>query len=205
LTGDRAERGLSVDLNVATAHPALGGDAEGSSVSASFRGYWLTPWLKHHVLGLFGTLSAREGSGFGDYVLGGYQNPSLLRDLVGRTGQVRESLRGYPARQFWGNRLVLGRAEYRFPLLYVDRGYSTLPLFSRSVSAAFGVDVGGAFFDTEPRKLDSILHWGFAGELWFDCILAYRLPALLALGYAIGKGDGAYPGGTSYFVAKTEL
>jgi hypothetical protein len=199
------ERGIHLRLTVDEAHRGLGSQLEGTSVFGQLNGYLLLPWLRHHVLALSGTVAAGTGDAGAGYALGGYQNSELLSDLVNAVGQSRLSLRGYPSGRFRGNRLLLGQAEYRFPLLLVDRGVSTLPVFTRTIGGAFGVDAGGAFNGFDPHAFDQTIHFGFAGELWFDIILGYRMPLRLVLGYAAGVGVGAFDGGTGYLIVGSGL
>lgn len=199
------ERGLSLKLSVNEAHRGLGSELEGTLISGRLQGYLLMPWRKHHVLALSGIMRVNTGDAFGGASLGGYQNSDLLRGVIDQAGQSRETLRGYPSGRFRGNRLILGQAEYRFPLLFADRGITTLPLFLRTVGGAFGMDVGGAFNGFDPHAFDESIHVGYASELWFDMVLGYRLEMTLILGYAAGKGVGAYDGGTTYLIVGSGL
>jgi hypothetical protein len=156
-------------------------------------------------LALSGTAAASSGAAGGGYSLGGYQDSQLLRSMLEGAAQDRMSLRGYPSGRFRGNRLLLGQAEYRFPLLFVDRGYSTLPVFVRDIGGALGVDAGGAFNTFDPHAFDQTIHFGFASEAWFDVVFGYRLSMRLIMGYAAGKGLGAYDGGTTYFIVGSGL
>jgi hypothetical protein len=154
---------------------------------------------------LSGTAAASSGAATGGYRLGGYADSELLRTLIDRIGQDRFALRGYPVGRFRGRRLMLGQAEYRFPLYVVDRGISTLPVFLRSLGGAFGLDAGGAFDRFDPHDFGKTIHYGFAGELWLDFIFAYRVGMHFVLGYAAGIGEDAFDGGTSYFVLGSRL
>jgi hypothetical protein len=199
------ERGLDVYLALDEAHRGLGSELEGTSVFGRVTGYQLMPWARHHVLALSGTAAASSGGATGGYRLGGYADSELLRTLIDRIGQERFALRGYPVGRFHGRRLLLGQAEYRFPLYVVDRGISTLPVFLRSFGGAFGLDAGGAFDRFDPHDFGKTIHYGFAGELWLDFIFAYRVGMHFVLGYAAGMGEGAFDGGTSYFVLGSRL
>jgi hypothetical protein len=199
------ERGFSLRLTLEEAHRGLGSELEGTNVAGRIAGYLPLPWARHHVLALAGTAAASTGEAYGGYSLGGYQNADLFGSLVSGVSQSRVSLRGYPSGRFRGRRLLVGNAEYRFPIAIFDRGISTLPLFLRDMGGAFGMDVGSAFDSFDPHAFDKTIHYGFAGELWFDIVLAYRLSTRLVLGYAAGSGEGAYDRGTGYFIVGSAL
>jgi hypothetical protein len=199
------ERGVAVRVAVDEAHRGLGSELEGTRAYARLQGYVLMPWLQHHVLALSGAVRASTGNAFGGSSLGGYQSSDLLRDIIDRIDQSRETLRGYPSGRFRGRRMFLGQAEYRFPFWVVDRGVSTLPVFTRMLGAAFGVDAGGAFNEFDPHAFDKSIHYGFASELWVDMLLGYRISTRFVLGYAAGFGLGAYDGGTGYLVIGSGL
>ncbi len=200
-----AERGISVSLALDRADRHLGSELEGSSAMARVFAYQPLPWAGHHVLALGTTLAASSGAAEGGYALGGYQDSQLLTNILNGVAQSRLTLRGYPAGQFQGSHLVLFQTEYRFPLVWIDRGLSTLPAFLHGVSAALGADYGGAFDDYAGQKLGQLLRLGLAAEIWTYLTFGYGLDVQLALGYAKGTGADAIPGGTSYLVVNSGL
>jgi len=200
-----AERGINVTLSLDHANRYFGSQLEGSSAYAQFRWYMPIPYLRHHVLALGTTLAASSGRAESGYALGGYQDSPLLTSILNGLVQSRLTLRGYTAGQFQGSHLMLLQSEYRFPVIWVDRGLSTLPFFLRGVSAALGADYGGAFNDYAGRNLSPNLRLGVAGELWTYLTFGYGLDVQLAFGYARGTGAGAIPGGTSYLVLNSGL
>jgi hypothetical protein len=200
-----AERGISVSLALERADQHLGSQLEGSSAMARVFSYHPVPWARHHVLAMGTTIAASDGPAEGGYSLGGYQDSPLLTSILNGVAQSRSTLRGYPAGQFQGTHLLLLQTEYRFPVLWVDRGLLTLPAFLRGVSASFGADYGGAFSDYDNQHLWQSLRLGLAAELWTYLTFGYGLDVQLALGYAKGTGSGAIPGGTSYLVVNSGL
>jgi hypothetical protein len=200
-----AERGINVALGLDHANRYFGSQLEGSSAYAHFRWYMPIPYLRHHVLALGTTLAASSGRAESGYALGGYQDSPLLTSILNGLVQSRLTLRGYTAGQFQGSHLMLLQSEYRFPVVWVDRGLSTLPFFLRGFSAALGADYGGAFNDYAGRNLSPNLRLGVAGELWTYLTFGYGLDVQLAFGYARGTGAGAIPGGTSYLVLNSGL
>ena len=200
-----AERGLSVALHLERFDKLLGSELTGTSAMVRAVSYHPMPWGGHHVLALGATLAASDGNAVPGYALGGYQDSPLLNSILDNAAQSRVSLRGYPSGQFQGSHLLLLQSEYRFPLLWIDRGLSTLPLFIKGVSGALGADYGSAFSDFEDQNLWQKLRLGLAAEIWTYMTLGYGLDVQLALGYALGTGTGAIPGGTSYLVVASGL
>jgi hypothetical protein len=200
-----AERGIAVNLAVDHADRHLGSRLEGSSAWARFSSYRPLPWSRHHVLALGTTLAASGGAAGGGYALGGYQDSPLLTSILNGAAQSRVTLRGYPAGQFQGSHLVLLQSEYRFPIVWIDRGLATLPAFLHGISGALGADYGGAFNDYAGQNLGHLLRLGLSAELWTYLTFGYGLDVQLALGYAKGTSDGAIPGGTSYLVVNSGL
>ncbi|HCF56905.1 MAG TPA: hypothetical protein DFS52_02775, partial [Myxococcales bacterium] len=179
-----AERGQALSLTVRGARPELGSHFSFASVEASATRYLRMPWLDHHAL----ALRLAGGLGVGDlgnrrvFSLGGLALGNPLLDLLYQRGSSGAALRGYAPGAFSGNRYVLGNAEYRFPLLTVDRGLWTLPLFVRRVHGALGVDVGEAGERFELRGLKTAV----AAEVRTELLLGYNLLTELRVGYARG-------------------
>ncbi|HMR79351.1 MAG TPA: hypothetical protein PKD61_29795, partial [Polyangiaceae bacterium] len=110
-------------------------------------------------------------------------------------------LRGYEPAQFIGTHFNLLNTEYRLPLLYADRGISTLPVFLRTLSASIFADYGGAFNRIDLEDPFEDYHLGVGAELWVDLVLGYFAGVNLRLGHARGTDSEAPTGGQTYFVA----
>jgi outer membrane protein assembly factor BamA len=137
--------------------------------------------------GIFYTGGFVEAPIFQNFTLGAYQGPFVLR--------------GYPAFSVAGNQYHLLNAEYRFPIVDVDRGYSTLPVFLGRISGNFFADYGGAFDRLDQQHWTDQFHLGVGAELWAELTVGYFLAAQLRFGYARGVKDPlATPGGQSYIV-----
>jgi hypothetical protein len=104
-------------------------------------------------------------------------------------------LRGYPVVAEVGHYYGLFNAEYRFPIINVDRGPSTLPFFLNRIAGAAFVDYGSAFDDANSAEFKT----GVGGELWFDLTLGYILDFTFRAGYARGLASGGI--NKTYFVA----
>jgi hypothetical protein len=198
------ERGLFFNVSADFADQAWGSDDSLTAFSAALTGYIPLPWARHHVLALAASGGAAVGTypRFGLYSTGGFADQPAFDAFTTGLRQSSFVLRGYAPGQFVGSQYNLFNAEYRFPLLYADRGVSTLPAFLSTVSGALFADYGGAF---DRLDLDDPLesyHLGVGGELWFEAVLGYYAQATLRLGAAKGLDDEA-PGARFYFVASS--
>ncbi len=203
LGGVSTERGLSTSVDLDVADPAFGGQDTLFAIGAAARGYLPLPALPHHVLalGVSGATAAGSYPRRGLYVTGGYSpTPTVLEAYTDGLTQGSFVLRGYAPAQFIGQTYGLLNLEYRFPLLYADRGLSTLPAFLRTLSGALFLDYGGAFDLLDHDDPWRPFHAGVGGELWVDLVLGYFVGANLRLGMARGL-DAQAPGLQGYFVA----
>ena len=91
-------------------------------------------------------------------------------------------LRGYEPVAVTGNYFSLWNAEYRFPIVNIDRGPSTVPIFLNRISGAFFLDYGTAF----NVLADAEWKTGTGAELWLDMVLGYNLGMSMRFGYASG-------------------
>lgn len=192
-----AEKGFAISTGLDVALPELGGDYRVVVANTNAAAYVPMPWLQHHVLGLHagGGASAGDFARRGAFALGGFSDvplPDALRNLLIQPGIA---LRGYKPAARVGDAFVLLNAEYRFPMLEIDRGYQTLPFFLQRIYGNLFADYGDASFD----PLD-LLHMklGVGAELLTDFTIGYFQPLTLRIGYARGTSEG----GTSqtYFV-----
>ena len=105
------------------------------------------PWLAHNVLALHlsGGTSAGGYPGQGEFYVGGFQDVGIVDTLRNQTTQGGIVLRGYPVVEETGPNYALINAEYRFPILNVDRGVSTYPIFLNRFYGTVFSDFGSAF------------------------------------------------------------
>ncbi|MBN2192682.1 MAG: PD40 domain-containing protein [Polyangiaceae bacterium] len=196
------ERGFAASLGGDLAGDATGSESSLVAISGRVRDYLPLPWGRHHVLALAfsGGASGGDYARRGLYYTGGFVDVPFLdafRDGVSAGAFV---LRGYEPTQFVGSRFLLANAEYRAPIVYLDRGISTLPVFLRSISAAAFADYGGAFAELDRDHPLDALQLGLGGELWFDVTIGYIANANLRVGYARGTDSSAIHGGQKYVV-----
>ncbi len=192
-----AERGISLSASVDVADKALASDFGGYTATAALATYFAMPWLRHHALALHASTGTSGGSypGRGTFYVGGFVDLPVIDTVRNSLIQGGLVLRGYPVVSEVGRSYALFNAEYRFPILNVDRGQSTLPFFVNRLTGAAFVDYGSAFDDAYTAKFKT----GTGGELWLDTTLGYVLAFTFRVGYAHGWASGGMD--KLYFVA----
>lgn len=197
------EIGRRTAVTTSVLDDALGGDYQDIQVTASHVEYFPMPWRGHQSLELRlrGGASA-GGLGGNAFCLGEYTfGPEILGNDIARSLLNRAGIgaggcslfRGYPGVGGKGD-LVRGQyfailtGEYHVPILDVDRGIGTLPLFLRRVGMVPFVDVGRAWtgsFDIRDVMV------GAGADLVISFDLGYGDPIHLVLHYAHGFDDEA--------------
>jgi hypothetical protein len=188
-----AEEGRTVGLHLGVSLKGIG--SQYNVVTASW--YWtefVPLWSirgdARHVLALSyaGGISGGDITHRGVFFLGGYApQPDLLRSAFDFTRPGGASLRGYPWGSVYGNQMEIVNAEYRFPIVWIERGYETFPVYVRRLHGAVFADYGNAFDGTfHPSELKL----GVGAELRLEVNLAYYFPAALQFGYAHGFMSG---------------
>ncbi len=192
-----AEHGFSMSATFDMADPALASDFTGYAAQLNFQTYFLMPWLRHHALALHagGGYGGGNLGGRGPFYVGGFIDLPLVSTVQNVLIQGGIQMRGYPVAYEVGNDFALFNAEYRFPIVNVDRGPSTIPVFLNRISGAAFVDYGSAFNDPAQAQFKT----GVGGELWFDFDLGYVLNFTFRAGYAKGLASGGID--KTYFVA----
>ena len=193
-----AEKGFSVGAALDWSDPALASDFSGYSARFDLSAYQKMPWLSHHVLALHvgGGASGGDQAGVGSFYVGGFVDYPVIdtvRNFLIQRGWL--VLRGYPAFVEIGPYYALMNAEYRFPIVNIDRGPSTLPIFLHRITGAGFVDYGSAFSDAASAQFKT----GVGAELWFDVSFGYVLNFTFRLGYARGVASGGID--KTYFAA----
>jgi hypothetical protein len=202
LFGVGGERGFALSLGTDFAGHEIGSESTLAAFTGRAVAYVPMPYSLHHVLalGLSGGAAAGTYPRRGLFFTGGFADTPAFDVFVDGTQQGAFLLRGYEPAQFVGNTFSLLNVEYRAPLLYVDRGVSTLPAYLRTVWMTLFFDAGGAFNRVDPDDPLASFHAGIGGELWFDVTLGYFTQANLRLGVAHGL-DSLAPGLQTYWVA----
>lgn len=197
LWGVGAERGYSLSLGFDLTDPKLGSDFAGFVSNGDLTIYYSMPWLRHHSVALHAGAGTSGGTfpGRGAFYVGSFVELPLIDTVRNVLIQGGITLRGYPSVIEAGRSYALGNIEYRFPIVNLDRGPSTLPFFLNRISGNVFLDYGSAFdvLDNAQPKT------GTGAELWFDSTLGYVAAFTFRLGYARGLSFGGID--KVYFVA----
>ncbi|HEV8550818.1 MAG TPA: BamA/TamA family outer membrane protein, partial [Polyangiaceae bacterium] len=197
------ESGLRLSVGGDFAQPAWGSESTLTAISAQMSAYFTMPWLRHHVLalGFSGGTASGTYARLDYYYTGGFIDASVIDAY--RTGVTQSGfvLRGYKPSQFGGTNYNLLNLEYRFPILYVDRGLSTLPGFLRTLTGVAFMDWGGAYNTLDLQAPLKAFHVGVGAELWVSFSFVYADDSMLRLGFARGLDSEAPDGLQTYFVA----
>ena len=197
LWGVGNEQGFGVGASLDLSDPALASDSTGYAATLGFSTYFAMPWLRHHALGLHVSCGAAGGNlgGRGPFYVGGFADLSVIDVVRNSLIQGGVALRGYPQVAEIGSYYSIFNAEYRFPIVNVDRGPSTLPIFLDRITGAAYVDYGSAFNDAKLAEFKT----GVGAELWFDVTVGYILGFTFRAGQAKGLASGGI--NKTYFVA----
>ncbi|HAK60503.1 MAG TPA: hypothetical protein DCO77_08995, partial [Nitrospiraceae bacterium] len=177
------EQGRTIQLGYERLDTSLGSDFDLHKYTADWIEYIGLPG-DHHVL----QVRAFVGTSSGDLIpqrtfqLGG----DSLGDMTVSIDQQTVHLRGYPVNEFRGSRIALGSLEYRFPIMNIERGWNTKPLFFRRLHGALFVEAGNAWDGDFDR---SALKWSVGAEARLDMEFAYYVPITLRLVIAAGLDE----------------
>lgn len=183
-----ANRGRNIGIRLSLAHPIFGSSFRVTTASYYYREFVPMP-VRGHVLalGLEGGISAGDAGRRGVFGVGGFDSVALLQAFRDQIYSPSTALRGYPPGFRAGNRYQLLNVEYRLPLLQIDRGLSTFPVFVDRVYGSVFADYGNAFYGSfEPGEL--LL--GAGAELFVEMTLGYSLYYSLRIGFARGVMEG---------------
>ncbi|HXU68121.1 MAG TPA: DPP IV N-terminal domain-containing protein [Polyangia bacterium] len=189
------ESGRYVSLSLGVANRAFGSSHDVYNASWRYNEWIPMPWgnrfLRNHVLWLSyaGGVSGGDVGHHNNFFLGGYPSQNLLTSIYDFSRPGSASLRGYGFASQFGDQFQVVNAEYRFPIMWIERGVDTFPLYLRRLHGKFFVDYGGAFNGT--FSFDK-LKVGVGGELMLELSYFWYFNAALQLGYAHGfeKGGG---------------
>jgi Omp85 superfamily domain/WD40-like Beta Propeller Repeat len=179
------EDGWSAAATTELAREAFGSDGDAGAATIDIRGY--VPVVpRHGVLAVraagastWGDAGARRvfsASGHGPQP-GGFRFGS---DAIGL-------LRGVDDDDLIGLHAAVVNLEYRFPVVRLDRGAGTWPVFARVVHGALFVDAGNAW-NTTFRGADVLVSAG--AEISLDAVVGYGLPITFTTGAAWVSGGG---------------
>jgi hypothetical protein len=193
------ESGRYLTLSLGVASRAFGSSHDVFNASWKYQEWVPMPWgnrfLRNHVLWLSysGGVSGGEAGHHNNFFLGGYPSQNLLQSIYDFSRPGSASLRGYGFASQFGDQFHVLNAEYRFPIMWIEKGVETFPIYLRRLHGRGFVDYGGAFnggFSFDKLKV------GVGAELMLEITYAYYFNAALQLGYAhgfeTGGGDQVY-------------
>lgn len=184
-----AERGIAASASLSLQDPWIGSDVESISVGYGFTGFLPNPWVSRHVFAATysGGHTSALGRNPGNFGLGGNAPQDILTSLIFQEFSNRRVLRGYPVNHLVGPNLQMLSLSYRFPLLDLDDGFGTLPVFFRQLKGSVFFETGSAY---SGFLADANLISGVGAELVLATTFAYYLSGNLRLGYARGLSEG---------------
>ncbi|MCA9659340.1 MAG: PD40 domain-containing protein [Myxococcales bacterium] len=183
--GDQTGRRAS--MRVVLIDPHLGGDYGDVQVTAAYTEYVKMPWRGRHVLAMRLGAGASAG-GFGRrgaFFLGGFgQQGDLLRSLIALSSNFElGALQGYAPSAVSGQYFGILNLSYRVPLVDVERGLGTVPLFFRRLVFQPFSDIGGAWSGALTKDAIKI---GAGASMIFSFKIGYLQAINLFLTYAHG-------------------
>ena len=184
-----ASNGEAVSFGIAVSDPLIGSGFRAVSFTWDLRQYLPLPWLQSHVIGFHfaGGISGGDPGRRAVFGLGGFPEVAPLSGLLQPQVLGGTALRGYPANDRVGTQYHLLQVEYRFPIVRLNRGVYTIPVYLNRLYAVAFADAGDAFVG----ELDlSRVRVGVGGELLLDFTLGYFLPFTVRVGYARGLMQG---------------
>lgn len=182
------EKGIYASTSFNIQNEALGSEQDLVSFSYAFDAYHPNPLFLRHVfaLQLRGAIISQAVGPERQYSIGGQTPQDVLTSIIFQEPRFGFPLRGYPPAVMRGNQYQVLSLQYRFPILDLDHGFSTLPVFFRQLKGSLFTDTGTAY---NGFWADASYKTGVGAELQLDAILGYHIGNTLRLGYAHGLND----------------
>lgn len=184
--------GWSASVSLEIQNPAIGSDFEAVELGYGFDVFLQNPIWPRHVLALYldGAVTVSERRDPRRYSIGGNTPQDVFTSIVFQNQRRAFVVRGFPPNVSSGGQFQIGKLSYRFPILDLDEGLSTVPVFLRQLKGDIFLDTGGAF---DGFLADNSYLTGVGAEVLLESMFAYYLFGNLRLGYARGLGpDGIH-------------
>jgi WD40-like Beta Propeller Repeat len=174
-----AEDGWMATVTTELSRKAVGADGDGGASTVDVRGY--LPVLPQH-----GVIAARFAAArsWGDRGVrrlfsasGNGPQPGGFTFGSDAIGLVR----GVENGEIAGTRAAVVNVDYRVPLMRLEHGAGTLPLFARTLHGAVFADAGHAWESTFRRRDVQV---SLGAELSLDAVIGYSLPLTITTGAA---------------------
>lgn len=184
-----AQKGWSATVSLDVQDPAIGSDFHALELSYGFDLFVPNPLWDRHVLAFLvdGAIALSERRSPRRYAIGGNRPQDVLTSAVLQTQRRDFVVRGYPPSVTTGSQYQVLNLEYRFPILDLDEGFSTVPVFLRRIKGAAFMDTGGAF---DGFLADADYLTGVGAEVIMESVFAYYLFGNFTVGYARGLDEG---------------
>lgn len=168
--------------------------------TGDFRYYFEMPWSDHHVLAFkaaggfvwgdeedFVRGSLRFGGPIGEQAGSNENDLGLVQSLVGFTTYSSKvfNFRGLPNITYSRDRIFVSSLEYRFPLLKVERGLGTTPIYLKQLHMALFSDFGNAWMRNDVLDERSEFLLSIGSEFRGDFQIGYFVPMTMRLGYGL--------------------
>jgi outer membrane protein assembly factor BamA len=173
------EQGGYAGVTTELTRSALGSDGNATAFTADIRGY-LRAFPRHGVIAARVAAASSSGDEVARRVFsasGSGPRPAAFAFDTDAIGLMR----GFEEGDVIGYHAAVVNIDYRFPLLDVQRGWGTLPIFLRQVHGAVFADVGQAWNGTFNR---ADLRRSYGAELSFDTVVVNAFPFTLTAGSA---------------------
>ncbi|MGH9371414.1 MAG: hypothetical protein ACRD15_07780, partial [Vicinamibacterales bacterium] len=157
----------------------FGSDGNAVALTADARHYWRV-WPRHGAIAIRAAAAGSWGDRNAEHIFSaagsGPQSAAFGfgQDAIGL-------LRGFSEEDVIGTRAIVANVDYRAPLMRIDRGVGTIPLFFRSIHGALFVDAAHAWID-RARWADVRLSIG--AEVSADTVVGFALPLTFTAGGA---------------------
>jgi hypothetical protein len=180
-----ATDGVTANIGFNISHDFSEANLNSVFLGYGFGGYLSNPWIDNHivVLRVDGGIIRSNFNDSAGFAIGGFSPQDVLTDVVLQRPRGSFVLHGYPPRQFVGSHYQVWRLEYRVPILNLDRGFSTVPVFLRRLKGRVFAETGSAF---NGFAADADFHPSVGAELQLESIFGYYLGGSLVAGYARG-------------------
>lgn len=183
------EKGVTASISASVEDPAWGADYQSFGLTYTSSAYLPNPWLERHVLSLSwsgGHLATSERSP-GAFSLGGNRPQDILSTLLFQDAELGRVIRGYQPGVARGPNYQLYQLDYRFPIVDLDEGFATIPIFFRRLKGSVFAEAGSAYdgFIVDQPLLSSV-----GAELLLTTTLGYYFTGNLRAGYARGLSLG---------------
>ena len=202
LFGVGPRRGFSLSAYASAGDRFTASEYSVYSFAYNSTAYVPMPIVRNHTMAfhLAGAAASGDYPRRGLYYVSGFADTDLVQALRYSVFQGGYVLRGYKPLSFIGSQYHLFNFEYRFPIVAVDRGISTLPVFLQRINGNLFLDYAGSFDTLDVDNWRSQFHTGIGAELWTELQLGYSTTLNMRLGYARGFGNFAIEGGQKYIV-----